>query len=182
MKNWSQIIISFLFVSGVSVAKANLTEPKVSRGKVELGVDISKALKDYNKNFKLLEAKNFSKDIIEMTEELPMAALGDYNGDGVQDVVVYGIDLVGKKAMILAVISEKNIYKVYSVFSGKLEKVDLFRNEQYIVPGNAQALKASKRNSFSIEYYDGMMGSSNTYYFSLKHKKIKLLLHGTKAD
>lgn len=119
MKN--TICLSLILLSGWASA-SSVVEPKIipvknDVGIVELGYSVNEAIRNSNKDFRLLEVPQFIPSVkdmfIESANETPMASVADFNGDGVNDVVVMG--QANKELLVLAVLSNANGYIVKTV-------------------------------------------------------------------
>lgn len=154
-----------------------LKEPRILKGKVlELREDVLTSLLSYSSTFEALKLENFDKEVIEITGEIPMAVINDFNNDGIKDVVLYGIDRTKNKSAILSVISNaRGSYETKVLISDDLTENDTFGNQQYVILANSELLREKNRSGFSLEFYDGSIGESNTYYYSIKRKVFLLL-------
>ena len=172
-------LIALLLLPALSNATETkqLKEPRILKGKVlELREDVMASLQNYSTTFEALKLENFDKEVIEITGEIPMAVINDFNNDGIKDVVIYGIDKTKNKSAILSVISnDSGSYETKVLISDDLMANDTFENQQYVILANSELLREKNRSGFSLEFYDGSIGESNTYYYSIKRKVFVLL-------
>lgn len=121
MKQTLCLMVSVLLLNSWAWAKNNLEAPRVDNKTktVTLGKDVSQALKQWNKNFKLNELEDFMEPVTYLFEvsnqELPMAVQGDFNGDDISDVALMG-HANGRQYFIMVVSNEaKNKYEVHEI-------------------------------------------------------------------
>lgn len=175
MKYFSILILIFSF----KAFAVNLVEPSAK----DLGKDVIKAMVGYSKDFTPLKIENFLSDIREMMES-PMLAIADYNGDGIKDVAVLGVNLKIRKTEIIAFISNKKLQKFDPI---KVESFDfnpdiMSEGDTYLSTAKPAILKASKRAALQIEFFDGTSGMVDSYFYSLSKRKFKILSDMVKID
>ena len=123
------------FVSSVSAQ--NLIAPTIEirreqLGQLQLGPDVSAALKKFNAKFQLYDLKDYDAELLKSyvapgdekssagceernppaVKTLPMAVIGDFNGDGRDDAVVAGHD---SQHRVLAVLSGPSGYSTLEI-------------------------------------------------------------------
>lgn len=156
---------AILFSSAFSYAK-ELIEPRIANNQLVLGPNASGALQA-KKQFELYDRSNFTETVRDFTST-PMFALGDFNGDGLNDVIVVGLDKTKRKTSILGLISNKK-QKIYTVH--------LVRDVEYIKENIVYVTTTTKKESglsrdiYAVEQSYGGANESHPYYFSLKQNK-----------
>lgn len=172
----SRLLLPLLFISIKSWAM--LDTPKLiptshRLARLELGTSATKALKKFDPQFEIIGEEKFLLNVQTLfkesySEEIPQAAIGDFNGDRVPDVA-----LMGKshgKILTLALISSKNEYKPVVIQQElKYEEkkkglinylVKLPAQEQ--IQGQESIEKKFKNDAIKIETF---LGPSHLYYF-----------------
>lgn len=177
-------MIKFLIIFLLAPALSNATEtkqlkePRIVKGNtLELKEDVVASIQSYSTTFEALKFENFDKVVTDITTN-PMAVINDFNNDGIKDIVIYGIDKSKNKSLIISVLSESKGYETKVLITDEMTEHDTFQNQQYITLANSELLREKNRSGFSLEFFDGSIGESNTYYYSLKRKRFVLLSSG----
>ena len=98
------LALSLIFIAqGVHAA---LVEPEmdVAHGTVRLGPDVQAALHAWKRGFKLYQPKDYIEPVrhslADHSQSLPMAVIGNFNGDGIADIVLMG-HAAGRQIIVL---------------------------------------------------------------------------------
>ncbi|MCB0412501.1 MAG: cell wall hydrolase [Bdellovibrionales bacterium] len=69
----------------------------ISQQKVNIGLEVEAALQKWNRNFHIFEMQNFDPQVralfsgeYKRGDELPMAVVGNFNGDDIHDIALFG--------------------------------------------------------------------------------------------
>lgn len=113
------IFLTAPFATGVESPQIINT---TNRQEVKLGVDVENALKAYDPAFKIMPMSKYAPEIPSLFKdypnELPMAVIGDFNGNGLKnDIAVMGY--VADTVKVVMVIFEKSKYKAFEAVSIK---------------------------------------------------------------
>ncbi len=156
-----------LLFFAVSASAQNTVAPTIKihkelLGQLELGPDVSEALKKFNAKFKLYDLKDFDVELLNSyvappdekssasceernppaVKALPMAVIGDFNGDGRDDAVVLGHD---SQHRVLAVLSGTSGYSV-----SEIEKKPYVPSKKLV---EALTLVESTAKARAIDFY-----------------------------
>lgn len=148
----ASLILTFTHHS-LAVAPPVITNTTAKK-EVVLGADATKALKKWNSGFQIFTIDAFPKAVVELfkdaPKELPMAAAGDFNGDGQEDIALVGYN-------------SNNIFTVVLVAGATDYTVVMIDNRSYADP---------KTQSLTTETGEVQTGLS-TYVSLLPAKDIK---------
>lgn len=117
--------MAFISVNSLSFAIEDKSIITVEPGiKIDYEVTLSslmkEALKKKNPNFKIWKQINFTPQVISEYKytiyQSPSAVFGDFNADGITDVVVMGYGKIKKH--IIVIVSEEDKYKAVEIWMG----------------------------------------------------------------
>lgn len=184
MKKIIFIFTSFIF-SSVFAQDVQLNTPQ--KGQVKMSDDVLSTLKKWDANFQVFSIKSFPPTVIglfgDSKQELPMAVLGDFNGDQQQDIALLGHNKNQQRVVIL--VAQKKVFTPVVVDTkpytdpqkSVLETEDTGQEKGlsfYLSLLPAKDLEMSKKSSFKqkpdalqLENYGGQ---TNAYYLKPKGK------------
>lgn len=148
------VLTAFLSVLAVSaeaskIVDANSPRLKTRKGKTEVYIPPKAlaALKKWNPEFQVLKSSDFIQPVRRMftsPDEVPEAALGDFNGDGFADLALIG--KVGSKPYAVLVVTSGTDWQVKL-----LETWDLQLPEATKKPDEGMYIYAMKKTSPKFE-------------------------------
>ncbi|HOO56184.1 MAG TPA: hypothetical protein PLN69_05125 [bacterium] len=118
------LLIVFVLISGQIRCLASGSGPVITYT-VNLTESMKTALEAFDPDFRIWEQADFAPEMLDHAYEFslkqfPSAVIGDFNNDGIIDVVLFGCDKT--ESRILAVLSDDETFKVIEVKNyGKTE-------------------------------------------------------------
>ncbi len=141
---------SYAAIESTKDAKPELIEKKNSLN-IILPEKSFSILKKWNKNFTIFNQSDYSPSIQDLFNDekdkksYPMAFIADVNGDGQEDIVLFGEDK--KKQYVIALVQDKNEWKVVVV--KEMEEKNIKKTE---IPSLAEGKKKTKQE-VGVPYY-----------------------------
>ena len=171
--------MSLAFTKIAFAENAKLVLPRIMpSNQVVLGSSVTDSLKNHTSDFKLFELSHFSKTSLEFGVGHPMAVVGDFNGDGFRDIVVYGYSSSKKTSLILGAISDiKNKkYHIHEVIGSSFREEEFKNNSRYLKSIAKRSVPIAVRDYVQIETYGVGDSSSLGMYYSVKNKRFDQLI------
>lgn len=180
-----QLISIFFLYFSAQAQDVLLNSPQ--KGEVKTNEVVLNILNKWDKNFAVFPIKSFPPTVIglfrDSKQELPMAVLGDFNGDQKQDIALLGHNKTQQRVVIL--VAQDKTYSVVDVNTKPfedpeksfLETEDTGKEKGlsfYLSLLPAKDLEMSKKSTFKhkpdalqLENYGGQ---TNAYYLKAKGK------------
>lgn len=172
------LLLSVLFFSWSSEAKLAATPGLINTKKtksVVFGKEIERIIKKERPGFSPLKISVFKNEVIGLFKgsknNIPMAVVGDFNGDKINDLVVLGKNK--KNFELLAFLSEKSTFKLVPVAQWTMKNFlkafyyekKIVRYLSFVPKSKVKKPKNYKNDLFQIETY---LGFTELFFFDGK--------------